>query len=250
MFSWQAGVITFLVVWHFLGCAYSLYVHRGLGHRYFTFTPILEHFFRFYLWLCIGFSYHNWMQHWAAKHRKHHRYSDTPDDPNSPRYYTLMQLCDVSHNDPSRANYISPEEVKYYAPDVHTADDWLERNVYNKYRKLGMAIIWLVFVILFGWAGLLLGASIYYLSQFFGIVIGNYLVHKIGFTYAGNRGQDQSKILCPIGIFFGGEEIHSHHHNDASKPYFHRHWWEIDISWVYARVLIFFRLMKLNSRYS
>ena len=249
MFSWQSCIITFFIVWHILGCTYSIYVHRGIGHRYFSFHPVLEHFFRFYLWLCLGFSYHNWMQHWAAKHRKHHRYSDTQNDPNSPHYYTLKEMLDVSHNDPTRCNYISPEDIQLYAPDVTTVNDWLENNLYRPYRRLGMIVLWILFTVFFGFLGFVIGALIFYQSQNLGIIIGNYLVHKVGFRYEKNRGADQSRILCPIGIFFGGEEIHTHHHNDPSKPYFTKYWWEFDSSWFYSRILIFVGLMKLNNKF-
>ena len=237
-------------MWHILGCAYSIYLHRGLGHRYFNFHPALEHFFRFYLWLCLGFCYKNWQQHWVAKHRKHHKYSDGPNDPNSPHHYTLREILDVSHNDPNRANYISPEEVKYYASDIVTVNDWVENNLYRPYRKLGMLVLWIVFAVLFGWTGVVVGALIYYQSQNLGLIIGNYLIHKVGFTYEKNiHPTDRSKVLCPLGIFFGGEEIHTHHHNNPANPCFSKYWWEFDSSWFYTKILIRLGLITMNSKF-
>ena len=233
-------------MWHFMGSVHSIYVHRGKGHNYFIFHPALEHFFRFWIWFTMGFSWPNWMQHWAAKHRKHHRYSDSIEDPHSPFHYTLKEMCDVTGTQ-GTANYISPKEIQEYAPDIISTNDWVERNLYCKYPKLGMILHWGIQTILFGWAGFIIGASVYFGAKNIGIFIGNYLTHKVGFTYAGNRDKDRSKIVFPISFLYGGEEIHAHHHNDASKPYFSRHWWEFDIGWFYIKILMFFGLIKLTN---
>lgn len=247
MFSWTSGLLTYVILCHAMGSVYTIYVHRGLGHHYFEFSKPLEHIFRFFLWLTFGFVWANWMQHYAAKHRKHHKYSDSAQDPHSPHHYTLKQMFDVAHNDPTRANYISKEEIQSYAPDIKTADDWVERNVYLKYPKLGMKLFVVLMSVLFGFTGLIIGLFNYYLMPAIFIWMGNYVSHKYWFTYAGNRGEDKSKILSPWGIFCGGEELHAHHHNDDSKPYFHRHWWEIDAGWIYARIFIALRLMRLTN---
>ena len=246
MFGWQAALITFLIIWHFMGNFYSVYVHRGKGHNYFVFHPALEHLFRFWIWFTMAFSWPNWMQHYAAKHRKHHRYSDGPKDPHSPHHYTFAQMFDVSHSDPNRANYISPEEVQEYASDVVSTNDWIERNLYCKYPRLGLQLMWLLQTIFFGWIGFVIGAGLYFGAKYIGIFFGNYIIHKVGFTYAGNVGTDRSRVLFPVSIFFGGEEIHAHHHIDASKPWFSRRWWEFDSGWMYCRIFIALKLMRLR----
>jgi stearoyl-CoA desaturase (delta-9 desaturase) len=247
MYTWQTALLVFLIMGHAIGSVYTIYVHRGKGHHVFEFTPVLEHFFRFFLWLVLGFVWKNWAQHFAAKHRKHHRYSDSELDPHSPHHYTFKQMLDVAHSDPNKANYISPEEVEEYAPDIASPNDWVELNVYLKYPRLGMMIYWILWTVLFGWTGFILGAINYRYMPIMFIWMGNYVSHKYWFAYAKNKGADRSRILFPWGIFCGGEELHTHHHNDASLPYFHRHWWEIDAGWIYARILIFFRLMRLTN---
>ena len=247
MVNWQLAVITLLLLTHISGVVWSIYVHRGMGHHYFIFKPALSHAFRFWLWFATGMVWPNWQQHYAAKHRKHHKYSDTEQDPTSPWYYTINQILDVSHVTPNGANYISQEEIKLYAPDIISSDDWIERNVYCKYPKFGLLLYWLLMWLLFGTAGFVLGAINYFFIGTMFIFFGNYAYHKIGFTYAINNGSDKSRILCPWGIFQGGEELHAHHHTDSIPPYFHRHWWEIDIGWQYSRVLIALGLMKLTN---
>jgi len=235
MYNWYYSLIVIFLIWHSMSSVYSIYLHRGKGHNHFKFHPVLEHFFRFWLWFTIGFSWPNWMQFWVARHRKHHRYSDTIDDPHSP------------FHDNCNGNYISSEELQEYASDIISPNDWIERNLYCKYPKLGMKSLVVIHTILFGWAGFIIGAS-FYLSRYpIGRFFGEYVTHKFGFNYAGNRSADRSKIVFPIGFLMGGEEIHAHHHNDTSKPYFSRHWWEFDIGWFYAKILMLFGLITLTN---
>ena len=245
MFSWQAAIITYLILCHVSGSVFSIYVHRGMGHHYFTFKPALAHVFRFWLWFGSAHCWPNWMQHYAAKHRKHHVTADTEDDPHSPYFYTFLQMLDVRHHDSKRANYITEAEVQKYAPDIKTVNDWVERNVYLKYPKLGLVLFAVMMTVLFGWAGLALGLFNYFFINHFFIFFGNYAFHKFGWTYATTHPVDKARIFCPWGIFSGGEELHAHHHNDTTLPYYTRNWWEFDIGWQYSKILMFFGLMDL-----
>lgn len=246
MFGLTTAIITFLIIMHVTFVVFSIYIHRGKGHHYFSFTPGLEHFFRFWVWITMQYSWPNWMQHYAAQHRKHHKYSDTETDPHSPYQLTFTQMLDYKHNEPGRPYYISTEEMKLYAPDIITATDWIELNLYSKYPRLGTIIFWIVLTILFGLPGAVMGAFFRYGFNPCAAILANYGYHKIGFTYAGNSGADKSKIFFP-GIFGGGEVLHAHHHNDTTTPYFNRYWWEIDTGWLYCRVLIAMKLMKLTN---
>ena len=59
----------------------EVYCHRCLAHRAFRFHPVvakvLDTYFRVIVWTS--------PESWAAVHRLHHRYADTPLDPHSPR---------------------------------------------------------------------------------------------------------------------------------------------------------------------
>ncbi len=58
----------------------EIYAHRCLAHRAFRVHPGLERFLDTYFRVIVWTSPHSW----AAVHRIHHRYSDTPRDPHSP----------------------------------------------------------------------------------------------------------------------------------------------------------------------
>lgn len=58
----------------------EVYAHRCLAHRAFRVQPRLAGFFETYFRVIVGTD----PETWAAVHRLHHRYADTPLDPHSP----------------------------------------------------------------------------------------------------------------------------------------------------------------------
>jgi stearoyl-CoA desaturase (delta-9 desaturase) len=252
MFGWKVGLLTFLFEWHFMWVVYSVYIHREICHRYFIIHPALEHFFRFWAWLSMGFCWPNWMQSHAAKHRKHHATSDSSKDPTTPFYFSFKQLLEVSHHqNPTKANYMAPGEIEFYAPDIKSADDWVERNIYQKYPKIGLLWYWWIFhTILFGWLGFVIGGILYWgIKKNILTIYVNVMLHKFGFTYEPNIGTDKSKIVFPIAVLWGGEELHTHHHNDPSKPYNTRYWFEFDIGWAWCKLFMLLGLMSLRNKF-
>lgn len=247
MFTWYWFILFYLGLIHFNFFVWSLYMHRGLIHNQIEINPKLAHFFRFALWLSFK-MWPNWTKFYVAQHRIHHTYSDSINDVHSPIHLSLRQMFDVNHCDRSRPYYITPEEVEKYAPDVTHPTDWIQRNLYDRWPGAGLFIIYGLFLLLFGWKGALVGIPLYWLSsKFLGILSVNYSVHKIGFTYRGNRGSDRSRNLIPWGIFWCGEELHANHHWDLRNPNYRHFWWEIDLGWIYAKILMAFGLIKLKN---
>jgi len=58
----------------------EVYCHRCLAHRAFRVHPVLASVLHTYFWVIVGTD----SETWAAVHRLHHRYADTPLDPHSP----------------------------------------------------------------------------------------------------------------------------------------------------------------------
>jgi stearoyl-CoA desaturase (Delta-9 desaturase) len=58
----------------------EIYAHRGLAHRAFRLHPRLDRVLNTYFRVVVGTD----PETWAAVHRLHHRYADTPLDPHSP----------------------------------------------------------------------------------------------------------------------------------------------------------------------
>ena len=59
----------------------EIYCHRALAHRAFQVQARLASVLDTYFWVFVGTA----PETWAAVHRLHHRYADTPQDPHSPR---------------------------------------------------------------------------------------------------------------------------------------------------------------------
>ena len=242
----------------------TIYLHRGIAHGSLIFHPKLEHVLRFMVWLN-GWDWPNLQQSYAGQHRKHHLYSDSDKDPHSPHRFGLLGMFDFKHTDQSRPYYLTPEEIAFYAPDVKTPDDWIQRKIYDGARLRLALVDWnqkfhwfdfnlsyiILFLIFWPFVGIKLAVFLVifhhailqrYLIPFF----TNYLLHIGPFDYVKeHHGQDKSKILFPIGILLAGEELHANHHTQPWNPNLSRRWFEFDISWVYIRILMFFKLVKL-----
>ena len=75
-----------------------------------------------------------------------------------------------------------------------------------------------------------------------GIVNG--LAHWWG--YRNGETRDRSRNLVPIAVVIGGEELHNNHHLDPANPRLSKRWFELDIGWVYIKILEKARLAKLR----
>src|SRR5438067_6737661 len=60
--------------------ATTVYLHRVLAHRSLTVRPAVAVVFRLIIWMMTGIT----PRAWVAVHRRHHAFSDTPQDPHSP----------------------------------------------------------------------------------------------------------------------------------------------------------------------
>jgi stearoyl-CoA desaturase (delta-9 desaturase) len=72
----------------------------------------------------------------------------------------------------------------------------------------------------------------------------NGIGHAVG--YRNYSVKDESRNISPIAIWLGGEELHNNHHADPKSARFAAKWYELDIGWVYIRMLQFFRLAKVD----
>ena len=103
-------IITFIVTfvlsyaWHMMGI--TIGYHRLLSHRSFRCPKLIEYF-----WVLGGYlAFQGSPIWWATMHRAHHRYTDSPFDPHSPRlsgwkyayYGWIKEPGYPEHIDPSR----------------------------------------------------------------------------------------------------------------------------------------------------
>ena len=226
-----------LVVTHITIICVTVYLHRGQAHKGIVFNPILEHFMRFWLWLTTGMV----TKQWVAIHRKHHRYSDIEGDPHSPHVFGIFKVLTqgaLLYHEASK----DKDMVDTYG--VGTPSDWLELHVYTPHSRLGISILFLFNVIVFGWIGALIWGIQMIWIPFWAAGVINGLGHWFG--YRNGDSKDYSCNLLPWGIIIGGEELHNNHHGDGANPKLSRKWFEVDIGWVYINILRGLNLAKLR----
>ena len=144
---WWGYVLTMLALCHVTIAAVTIFLHRAQAHRALDLHPIVSHFFRMWLWLSTGMV----TKEWVAIHRKHHAKCDTVEDPHSPVIHGHLGVLRYGV-DMYRKEAKNLETLERYGHG--TPDDWIERNLYSKYTWQGMAVSYVIFVALFGFAGI------------------------------------------------------------------------------------------------
>jgi stearoyl-CoA desaturase (delta-9 desaturase) len=176
---------------------------------------------------------------WVAIHRKHHQASDTESDPHSPQIYGIRR---VLFGGAFLYHAASKDTAMVEKLGIGTPNDWLENNVYSPHSRLGISIMLLINLWLFGAWGLLIWGIQMIWVPFFAAGVINGLAHWWGYRNVDTP--DTSRNLWPIAFWIGGEELHNGHHADGANPKFSTKWWEFDIGWMYIRILEMLRLAK------
>jgi len=235
---WWGYVIVAVVFTHITIVAVTLFLHRHQAHRALDLHPALSHFFRFWLWTTTGMV----TREWAAVHRKHHAKCDTPEDPHSPQVYGISRVLWGGVFLYVRAAH-DPQTIERYG--AGTPDDWLERNLYSKFQVLGIVLMGVIDVVLFGIVpgGLVLLTQIMWIP-FWAAGVINGVGHYWG--YRNWSTPDWSTNIAPWGILIGGEELHNNHHAYPTSARLSNKWYEFDVGWLYIRVLQALRLAKVK----
>ena len=226
-----------IVVTHITIVAVTLFLHRGQAHKGIVFHPILSHFFRFWLWLTTGMV----TKQWVAIHRKHHVYSDKEGDPHSPHVYGILTVLTQGALLYSKAAKDTDMIQKY---GVGTPDDWIEHNVYSKYNFLGILIMLLISIHLFGFIGIVIWGVQMIWIPFWAAGVINGLAHWYG--YRNGETRDKSRNISPWGIIIGGEELHNNHHLNPASVKLSKRWFEFDIGYMWLKIFSTFKLAKIR----
>jgi stearoyl-CoA desaturase (delta-9 desaturase) len=182
---------------------------------------------RFWLWLTTGMV----TKQWVAVHRKHHQMCEKPGDPHSPHVYGIMH---VLFGGALLYHEASKDKNMVDSYGVGTPDDWIEHNLYSSHSRLGIGILLVFNLIVFGWIGLLLWGIQMIWIPFWAAGVINGLGHWWG--YRNTNTKDRSKNISFFGIIIGGEEFHNNHHAEPANPKLSRKWWEFDIGWMWFKV--------------
>ena len=230
-------IIYTLVVTHITIICVTLFLHRSQAHRAIIFHPILSHFMRFWLWLTTGMV----TKQWVAIHRKHHRYSDIEGDPHTPHVFGFWKVLFKGaflYNDASK------DKVMVDTYGSGTPSDWMEHNIYSPHSRLGIGLLLVFSLIVFGWWGLLIWGIQMIWIPFWAAGVINGLGHWWG--YRNGETKEHSRNIIPWGIVIGGEELHNNHHLSPASSKLSHKWFEFDIGWMWLSIFRFFKLARLR----
>ena len=188
--------------------------HRYFSHRSFKTSRV----FQFILGFLAQTSAQRGVLWWAAKHRHHHRHSDTELDVHSPRHkgfwYSHVGWIFTPRHDMADYSTI-PDLMKY--PELR----WLDRNRYTP-----AAILAVVCFVTMGWVGLVVGF-------FWSTVLlyhGSFMINSLAHVFGKQRyvTGDDSRNNWFLAIFTLGEGWHNNHHAYQRSTRQGFRWYEFD----------------------
>ena len=235
--TWWQIVLATLVLTHITIISVTVYLHRCQAHHALDLHPVVSHGFRFWLWLTTGMV----TGHWAAIHRKHHAKCETDEDPHSPQAHGIWKVV-LGGAELYGVEAKNEETLRNFA--YGTPNDWIERNLYAKYPNLGVSILIVIDVALFGIVGVSIWAVQMMWIPFWAGGVVNGIGHFRG--YRNFSTVDASTNIIPIGILIGGEELHNNHHAHATSARLSSKWYEFDLGWMYIRILSALRLARIR----
>jgi len=227
------------VTWEAVGLGIILYLVRMFGvtagyHRYFshrTFrTSRVGHFLLG--WLAQS-SAQLGILWWAAKHRHHHRHSDTELDVHSPRQhgflYAHMGWIFTARHDAT--DFDAVPDLARYRELV-----WLNAHPY-----LPAASLAALAYVLAGWPGVVVGFVWSTVALYHGTFMINSLAHVHGrVRYVTG---DDSRNNWWLAVLTLGEGWHNNHHAYQRSTRQGFRWWEFDPTFYALRALSWLRLV-------
>jgi stearoyl-CoA desaturase (delta-9 desaturase) len=197
--------------------------HRFFAHRSYD----TSRWFRFVLAFLSETSLHKGVLWWSAKHRHHHKHSDTPEDVHSPGIHGFLfaHLGWIFSRQRGEADYELVKDLAQYPELV-----WLDR-----FEKVPGILLAVVCFLVAGWPGLFVGFFLSTTVLFHGVFAINSLAHTFGRQrYLTGDDSRNSMILALITM---GEGWHNNHHYYQASTRQGWRWWEIDPTYYLLKLL-------------
>ncbi|WP_348674769.1 fatty acid desaturase [uncultured Abyssibacter sp.] len=202
--------------------------HRLLAHRSFKAGRVTQ----FLIVLAGSMSLQRGPLWWAAKHREHHRDSDTPADAHSPRHYGFWGAhMGWIFRPRHKADMNLIRDFAQY-PELR----WLEKNQYLPGMALGLGCY-----LLGGWDALFVGFCLSTVLVYHVTFMINSLAHVFGRQRFLTG--DDSRNNAVLAVLAMGEGWHNNHHYYPSTARAGFRWYEIDMTYYVLWVLSKFGLV-------
>ncbi|MBX7126853.1 MAG: acyl-CoA desaturase [Cyclobacteriaceae bacterium] len=234
-------------------CAF-LYVFRmfwvtGGYHRYFSHKSYkTSRWFQFVIAFMAETSAQKGALWWAAHHRVHHRYSDTPHDPHSMKLYGFWysHVGWIVGPDYKETDYKTIGDLTKYPELV-----WLNKYYLVPPVLLGVLVTMLGGIVnggsvaamftVSGFSSLFVGFFLSTVLLYHGTFSINSIMHKFGKPRYETG--DESKNSLWLALITLGEGWHNNHHYYEVSTRQGFFWWEIDITWYILKVFSWFGLI-------
>jgi stearoyl-CoA desaturase (delta-9 desaturase) len=187
---WWMPVVFIIVAGHLTNVCVTLFLHRSQTHRGVRLHYIAALPMRLWLWLTTAIV----TKEWVACHRKHHAFADREGDPHSPLLEGLRNIVFKGAFYYRRA-IRQPGMLEKYGKG--TPNDWIERALLSRLNWLGIVIMLVLDVYLFGFfVGPLVWAVQMMWIPFWAAGIVNGVGHALG--YRNFPVKDESRNITPI----------------------------------------------------
>ena len=197
--------------------------HRYFSHRSFKTSRA----FQFVLAFLGQMSAQQGALWWAAKHRQHHKHSDTELDVHSPgqKGFWFAHMGWIFSKSQKNADYRSIPDLMRYPELV-----WLDRH-----HKVPALVLALAVFALAGWPGLVVGffwstVVLYHCTFFI-----NSMAHVIGSKRYVTG--DDSRNNWWLALITLGEGWHNNHHHFQASTRQGFRWWEIDLTYYVLKAM-------------
>lgn len=235
-------LLFFVVLWYSSLFFQTFFQHRYAAHGAFTMNKFWERVFFIFTYLAQGSSYMS-PRAYAIMHRMHHAYTDTENDPHSPKYskniFSMMLRTHAIYSGIFKGTIAVEERFTKNLPDWPAFEKWAHSTVSRIIWVLAYSAIFIYFASTL-WLLLLL-PIVLAMGPIHGAII-NWFAHKYG--YINYRMRNTSQNLLHIDILMLGESYHNNHHKRPSAVNFGKRWHEIDPVYPIIRLLAWSRIIK------
>jgi fatty-acid desaturase len=210
--------VSFLMYFTFACLGITVTFHRYLCHKSFSLHPIIERVFS--VFGCLSGTGSSIA--WVATHFNHHRFSDRPADPHSPKYTGWRMFT---------LDYSKQDDVRRYMKG-------LLKDPFHQFLHRNYLLIHIVYVMILALINLQLVVFAYAIPATIIIIMSNvvnYVGHAprmLGGSRAHQLNDDSSNNPVFSFITFG-EAMHNNHHRHPKNPSTGTKWYHFDVSyWV------------------
>jgi stearoyl-CoA desaturase (delta-9 desaturase) len=228
-FSWPAVAVALVLHWLTAGVGVNLGYHRLITHRSFRAPKWLEYVLLF----CGTLSCQSPLE-WVAKHRMHHRFSDTAEDPHDiNRGFWWTHVGWILHKLPC------DQSMGLYVKDI--ARDPVYR-FFDRTMLLWQLLLGIVLFLIGGLPFVVWGMFVRLVAVYHSTWFVNSATHWFG--YRSYDAGDRSTNCWWVALISYGEGWHNNHHEFPRSARHGLRWWEVDMTWWMIRGLRVLGLAK------